>query len=517
MLQEREAQKYRAYIRLKWWAVLLIFLAVVVETFFQAAGKMAMLTTYAGVFMAAAVNLILDILARRGRYYLSLVYFSLGLDLFIITMVLYFSGGPENTWWFMPVLVIFVAGYIFDQKTALGYALGSFLGLSLIFSLEYSNLIPHFSIYAFPASHWMNRVFLTDYALGMLLLYSTGAFISGYFNRLMKRSSDQLEKNLISTLEAKKEVESSRKALMNVMEDLNKAKSELEIRVRERTVELEDAKANLEKRVAERTADLERARKTVQNMLKDLKEDMVKLQAIDRMKTEFLSMVSHELRTPITPIRGYLSLLLKGGMGKLSPKSKKALNILAGQSEHLNTIIDSMLDISRIELGKPIPTASESLSMKAIIQDVADAMKIQAEAKGHHLIIDLSKDLPTITGDGIKLRRVLTNLIGNAIKFSPEGGEIKIRSFPEDSKIRVEVADNGIGIAKENLEKVFEKFHQVDSSFTRSAGGIGMGLTLARELVELHGGKLWAESEGLGKGTKFVFTLAVEQNKSQES
>ncbi|MEE8637967.1 MAG: ATP-binding protein [Candidatus Margulisiibacteriota bacterium] len=510
MLREREVEKIKAYIRLKWWALLVIFLVVVIETLLRATGLMAMLSTYAGVSLAAAINLILDIQTRRGKYSLSLLYLSLGFDLLIITTVLYFSGGPENSWWFMPVLVIFIAGYIFDQKTALAYALLAFLALSLIFSLEYSKLIPHFSVYAFPASHWMNRVFLTDYALGMLLLYSMGALISGYFNRLTERSADQLEKTLASTLVAKEEAVSSRKALMNVMEDLNKAKDELEIRVRERTAELEDAKANLEKRVAERTADLEKARRAVQHMLKDLKEDMVKLQAIDRMKTEFLSMVSHELRTPLTPIKGYLSLLLKGKMGKFPPKSQKALNVLNMQSTHLHTLIDSMLDISRIELGKPIPTIKESLSIKAIIQEVADAMEILAEEREHHLMVDLSKDLPDITGDVIKLKRVITNLLGNAIKFTKKGGEIKVRAFAENLKIRVEVIDNGIGIAKENIEKVFEKFHQVDSSFTRSAGGIGMGLTLARELVELHGGKLWVESEGLEKGSKFIFTLPVK-------
>ena len=466
-------EKLKIYIRLKWWAIFIILLVVIMETLLKSMGRVAMFATYAGVFMASAINFFLYLLLRRKKYHVSLLHLSLCFDLLLITLVLYLSGGAENTWWFMPVLVVFIAGYLFDQQTALVYALLAFLGLVLVFSFEYSYLIPHFPIYAFPSPHWMNRVYLSDYALGMLLLYSAGALISGYFNRILQQSADQLEKTLVSTIAAKEEAEASRKAL------------------------------------AERTVELERARNAIQHMLKDLKEDMVKLQAIDRMKTEFLSMVSHELRTPITPIKGYLSLLLAGKMGKLSPKVQHSLEILSKQNDHLHILIDSLLDISRLELGKPLPTTKKPVSMKAFIEGVTEAMKIQAEEKDLRLTLEIPAELPTLVVDEVKLKRVLTNLIGNAILFTSKGGEIKVQAFIQNSKIRVEVIDNGIGIARENLEKIFEKFYQVDSSFTRTAGGIGMGLTLARELVKLHGGELWAESEGPGKGSKFIFTLPI--------
>jgi len=468
-----EFEKLRLYIRMKWWAVFILLVVVLMETLVGSTGLLALFSTYAGLFVVSVINLTLYLFTRKGKFHPSLLHLSLVFDLLIMSAVLYFSGGPENAWWFIPVLVIFTSGYLFNQQIALAYALLAFLILSLVFGLEYSRLVPHYPVYALPSAHWMNRVFLSDYALGMLVLYSMGALISGYFNRLMQESHDQIEKNLASAIAAKEEAEASRRAL------------------------------------AKRTEDLEKARKAIQHMLKDLKEDVIKLQAIDRMKTEFLSMVSHELRTPITPIKGYLSLLLAEKMGKLSPKIKNALGILSKQNDHLHTLIDSLLDISRLELGKPIPTSKEPIAMKALLQSVTDAMKIQAEEKEQKLSVELPEELPTLLADGIKIKRILTNLIGNAILFTPKGGEIKVRAFVKDSKMRVEVIDNGIGIAKDNLEKIFEKFFQVDSSFTRAAGGIGMGLTLARELVKLHGGELWAESEGPGKGCKFIFTLPI--------
>ena len=210
----------------------------------------------------------------------------------------------------------------------------------------------------------------------------------------------------------------------------------------------------------------------------------------------------------MTPIKGYLTLISSGKFGSLSPEQKGALNIIADQSEHLHSVIGSILDLSRIELGKPVPVNKIPINIKPLIEETAEAMKIKAREQGVTLAFKVA-ETPKIMADPIMLKRVLTNLIDNTLKFTPRGGEVKIRAFTDDSSIRVEVIDNGICIARENLEKIFEKFFQVDASSTRAAGGMGMGLPIARELVELHGGKLWAESEGLGKGSRFIFTLPV--------
>jgi two-component system CheB/CheR fusion protein len=241
-------------------------------------------------------------------------------------------------------------------------------------------------------------------------------------------------------------------------------------------------------------------------------ENRIKLAELherDRMKTEFMSVMSHELRTPITPIKGYLSLLLGGGMGEITPKQREAPLAVQKQGEHLLTIIDSVLDVSRIESGKFLEISKVPVSMNEAIVENVEGLKEQIKEKNLELDLDLAKNLPTIMGDEAKLVRVVANILGNALKFTPKGGRIVIRTVPQDDSVQVSIEDSGVGIAAENLEKVFEKFYQVDSSYTRAAGGIGMGLTIAREIVEAHGGRIWAESEGLGKGAKLSFTLPV--------
>jgi len=427
----------------------------------------------------------------------------------LIILALYFNGGIENTWLFFPVFVIFFSGYLFSVRASLAYAVVSYLSILLMFFLEYFKIIPHFGIYNLSELYWRNTEYCIDYLVGMFMLYFFAAFSSGYLNQIMAQAAERLGRSLKETQTAQKESENARKALLNLTEDLTRARDTLEARVKERTAELEEAKSNLEQKVGERTAELEKSRRAVIHMMKDLKDDMEKLKVIDRMKTEFLSMVSHELRTPLTPIKGYLYLLTSEKIGTLTDQQKKALEIISRQSEHLQTLIDSILDLSRIERGQPLPLKKEPMSIKAAIEEVAEAMKIQAQAKQLNLILEIQENLPTIMGDSIKIKRALTNLLGNAFKFTPEGGEVKVRAFAEDSSLRVEVIDNGIGLAPENLTKIFEKFYQVDSSITRAAGGMGMGLPIAKEIVELHGGKIWAESEGLGKGSKFIFTLPI--------
>jgi PAS domain S-box-containing protein len=233
------------------------------------------------------------------------------------------------------------------------------------------------------------------------------------------------------------------------------------------------------------------------------------LERADHMKTEFMSMISHELRTPLTPINGYLQLLLQNKMGNLNDEQANALTIIQKQSTHLLTIIDSILDLSRLEQGKFSELKKEPLQLNKIVGDTAECLAEDFAGKQISIKFDLSDKSPVIFGDEDQLGRVIDNLLGNALKFTPKGGTVTIKTEPVDSGLRVEVADNGVGIAPENLERVFEKFFQVDSSYTRTAGGIGVGLTIARKIVEAHGGKLWAESEGVGKGSKFIFTLPI--------
>jgi signal transduction histidine kinase len=504
-----DREKVKLYIQIKWAFLAAIGIALAAEILLVIADITFIVSALLGVFISALINLANINYLKRGEISPLLIHSSLILDLLLMVFTLYINGGMENTWLFFPAMIIFVTGYLFNLEISIGYASLSLMLVIIMFLLEYFLVIPHFHVYNLPEFLWRSLPYSIDYLIGMALLYFSSALASGYFNRYVSENTRKLEAGLKNAETSKSEINDSRRALLNIMDDLNQTKGELELKVKQRTTELEEAKIDLENKVAERTVKLEESRTAVLHMMRDLKEDIAKLQSVDKMKTEFLSMVSHELRTPLTPIKGYLSLLQSGKMGALTDQQKNALEIVTKQSEHLHSLIDSVLDLSRLELGKPIPIVKEPVSVNSILLDTYEAMRIQAENQGLKILLNIQEELPTIMGDAAKLKRILANLLGNAIKFTPRGGEITLRAFSGSSNIRIEVADNGIGLSSEHREKIFEKFFQVDSSLTRSSGGMGMGLTIVRELVTLHGGVAWAESEGLGKGSKFIFSLPV--------
>lgn len=237
--------------------------------------------------------------------------------------------------------------------------------------------------------------------------------------------------------------------------------------------------------------------------------ELEKAREREQMKTEFMSVISHELRTPLTPIQGYTDMLLGEQIGKLTPEQRTAIDVIKKQSRRLLTLIDSVLDITRVEYGRPIEIKKEPVSLNAIVQEAVDGMDFQFQEKEIRPEIELSPEIDTLLADESKITRVTGNLLGNALKFTPKKGRAGIRITKIGGAAQVEVWDSGIGLERENIEKIFEKFFQVDSSYTRSAGGIGMGLAIVREIVEAHGGKVWAQSDGLGHGARFFFTLPL--------
>ena len=231
-----------------------------------------------------------------------------------------------------------------------------------------------------------------------------------------------------------------------------------------------------------------------------------KVKAADLLKTEFLSIVSHELRTPLVPIIGYTDLLLSEETGNLSEKQVQFLKSIQKESLHLHELVDSVLDVSRIESGKPIELSKRQVSIKVLIEELLETIqpKIRME-------IEIPEGFPVLDVDPVKIKRVLNNLIDNALKFTPKDGTIKIIGDKKDGFVELRVVDNGSGIAKEHLSAVFEKYFQVGTPYSGIKKGVGLGLTIVKGLVEAHGGKIWAESEGLGKGSKFIFTLPLTE------
>jgi len=244
--------------------------------------------------------------------------------------------------------------------------------------------------------------------------------------------------------------------------------------------------------------------------ISERKQAEEELKKADQMKGEFMSMVSHELRTPLTAIKGFVQLLDQETYGNLSPVQKDFVAKIKTQSNHLDNLIISILDFTRLESGQRFDIQKEPVSLVNEIDEVVEGMRPDFEKKEIKLNIDIPPDFPTIISDEAKIERILTNLLGNAFKFTPRRGTVTINAKVVGEKVFIVISDTGIGVAKENQEKIFERFYQVDSTITRGYGGIGMGLTIAKEIVEALGGKIWAESVGEGKGSSFIFTLPVK-------
>jgi signal transduction histidine kinase/GGDEF domain-containing protein len=250
--------------------------------------------------------------------------------------------------------------------------------------------------------------------------------------------------------------------------------------------------------------------------LKDYADHLEKanqeLKRIDTIKSEFVSVASHELRTPLAAIKNAIQIMLSGKAGEINENQKKFLSMAERNINRLTNILNDLLNLSRIESGKIIINFEE-LAPKALIEFILSSLKPQADNKSLKLRMDFPDELPTAYGDREKIEQILTNLVGNAIKFTPEGGEITVSAKPLDSDrkmVAFSVRDTGIGIPEEELEKIFDKFHQVEDSLHRSTGGTGLGLAITRGLIEAHQGKIWVESE-LGKGSTFTFTLPISE------
>lgn len=254
--------------------------------------------------------------------------------------------------------------------------------------------------------------------------------------------------------------------------------------------------------------------------------DITHEKEMERMKYEFVSIATHELSTPIAAIEGHLSMILDEEIGKVDEKAKSLLKNAYEGSKRLARLVKDLLNVSKIEEGK-MTMDIKPINLEEVIEDTVYELLPVAEKSNLYLRYQKTlKKIPRALGDPIRIREILSNLISNAIKFTEKGGiivslglrakspELKAHGpgpRAQSQEIIVSVSDSGVGIAKEYLPYLFQKFHQVDTSATRRAQGTGLGLYICKSIVELHGGKIWAESE-VGKGSQFRFTLPVAKN-----
>lgn len=237
-----------------------------------------------------------------------------------------------------------------------------------------------------------------------------------------------------------------------------------------------------------------------------------KLKTMYEMQKEFTSTVSHELRTPLASIKTAIDLVVKKTLGEINADQEEVLGRAKKNVDRLKRLIDDILDLTKMEAGK----LSMNFAMgdvNRLIQEVADSQKDVAQSRGLVIKTEFDQQIPQVPIDQDRIVQVLNNLVGNALKFTKEGGiTVKTQNKSQENHIVVSVIDTGKGIAEEDLAKLFQKFQQIESSVENEEGGTGLGLAISKEIIFSHGGKIWAESK-LGEGTAFNFVLPVQERR----
>mgnify|MGYP005843802961 CR=1 FL=1 len=253
--------------------------------------------------------------------------------------------------------------------------------------------------------------------------------------------------------------------------------------------------------------DQKRAEEALQALNRALSETNDRLQEALRAKEEMIQNVSHELRTPLTLILGHVDLLGAGYLGPLSPEQRHSIAVMEKQGRRLLFLVNRLLLLQTLSAHTVRKTSFDVVSW---LTQVASSWEQRAAEAGIEMHLDLPLDLPHAAADPDLLEQVITNLLDNAFKFSPSGGRVTLAACQNGSCLHIRVQDQGVGIPAEKLERVFERFYQVDGSSTRRFGGMGIGLALCRAIVQAHGGEIWAESAGPGQGSAFIVSLPLE-------
>lgn len=242
----------------------------------------------------------------------------------------------------------------------------------------------------------------------------------------------------------------------------------------------------------------------------ELQDANSRLKVLDKIKDDFVSIASHELRTPMTAIRSYAWMALHRADVPLSKNMEKYLARIFLSTERLINLVNDMLNVSRIE-SERIEINPEAVDLLLLIKDIIDELYYSKSEEKNIQFVVLEKPIPKAFADPEKLRQVFLNLVGNSLKFTPDGGKITFDFFSDGQVVEVSIADTGVGISKEDIGRLFHKFGRLDNSYTASAtsGGTGLGLYISKKLVELMHGKIWAQSEGLNKGTTFIVAVPI--------
>jgi len=276
-------------------------------------------------------------------------------------------------------------------------------------------------------------------------------------------------------------------------------------------VELELQKKNqqLDAQNDELQLQAQELRKQRQELIEKTREAEEASQA----KSDFLASMSHELRTPLSVIIGFSELMLDGIPGEINDEQKQCLNDILGSGQRLLNLVNDVLDLSRVEARK-MELKRTDFDLAEVINTAASAVMPTFAAKKQSLDIEIAEGSLRVHADKHRIWQVLANLLTNSAKFTPAGGKLKIEASKVDNRCKVSVIDDGIGIEKEDQERIFEPFCQLDNSMTKEKSGVGLGLAVAKQIVEKHGGRIWVESE-YGKGSRFIFTIPLVRDNAR--
>lgn len=276
-------------------------------------------------------------------------------------------------------------------------------------------------------------------------------------------------------------------------------KQRLTKELRQRNQELERLNRELDSKVQEATEEL---RALNQRML----TEMASLREVDQLKTAFLNNVSHDLKSPLTTIIGYAEFLLESAAPALDAEKRTCLETLRKSADHMQYLINQLVEAARLTSGK-IALELQELELGQVLEEAAALTRGQMAAKGIRFELRREPAAPVkLRADRGRMMQILSNLLGNACKFTPNGGRIELSASGEDKQVHFCVSDSGIGIAPEHHARIFERFYQVDRSPSKAFKGLGLGLRIAKDLVELHGGRIWVESRP-GQGSQFHFSI----------
>ncbi len=260
----------------------------------------------------------------------------------------------------------------------------------------------------------------------------------------------------------------------------------------------------------EKREELEELNRQLNQSNKELNDANAKLRELSELKEEFLALTTHDLRSPLTVISGVISFFTSGRLGELSPEQKNMVAMMERNTQSLIELVNDLLDASKLESGT-MRLDITSIELPSLLDELRETMEPLAKEKEIVLKERIAPALPPVAADRTKLRRILVNLLSNAVKFTPKQGEVEVSAEMEGDHVRLAVADTGVGIAPEDLERLFDKYEQARSRATRGEKGTGLGLYITRQLVELHGGQIEAQSE-VGRGSTFSFTLPVSRD-----